>query len=282
MNVRRLRLVASIVFVAAAVAAAVYAGYRNRNSLVSTLHQTGPWPVVASVVLGSIGTGFTYPVWRTILGGLGVDLPFRSGARVYFVSQLGKYVPGSIWPVVMQMEAGHARGASRRTMLAGNLVALATSCAVGLSVACILLPSFDTDALRTYWWVLIALPFLLALLHPRVIPAIIDRVFALFGRPPLAERIRPGATVRAAAWSVPSWIFLGSQLAVLCWGTGQLDFSTWVLCTGAMALALCAGVLFIPAPAGAGIRDVILVLILRSIVDTGTALAIVLYDRGSF
>src|ERR1700744_5457357 len=40
--------------------------------------------------------------WRALLASLGSPLPLRAAARVMFVGQLGKYVPGSIWPVLAQ------------------------------------------------------------------------------------------------------------------------------------------------------------------------------------
>jgi glycosyltransferase 2 family protein len=150
---------------------------------------------------------------------------------------------------------------------------------VGLLVACATLPLFDTDALRHYWWVLLALPLLVALLHPRAITGLLDAAFRAFGRPPLNEHLAPHATLRAGAWSVASWIGFGAQLSVLCAATGPRGISTWLLCTGAMALAVSAGVIVIPAPAGAGIRDIILLLILRTIVSSGTALTLVLASR---
>jgi glycosyltransferase 2 family protein len=279
-TVRRLRAVAGVTLIVLAVGAASYAAYRDRASFIATFHRVGVGPVALSLLFGLVGTGLTFPIWRTVLGGLDVRIPWRSAARVFFVSQLGKYVPGSIWPVVMQMEAGHARGANRRTMLAANLITIVTTCAVGLIIASVLLPSFDTGAFHHYWWVLLAVPVLVALLHPRAITGLIDRVFGLFGRPPLGESLPPRAAVSAAGWSVAMWIALGAQLAVLGIAAGPRQLSTWLLCTGAMALAVSAGVLFIPAPAGAGIRDVILVLVLGAILPPGPALAIVLTSRG--
>jgi uncharacterized membrane protein YbhN (UPF0104 family) len=51
------------------------------------------------------------------------------------------------------------------------------------------------------------------------------------------------------------------------------------LCIGAIALAVPLGILFIPAPAGAGIRDVVLVLVLTVILTSGQALAVVVASR---
>ena len=46
-----------------------------------------------------------------------------------------------------------------------------------------------------------------------------------------------------------------------------------------MALAVSAGILFIPAPAGAGLRELVLVLVLKPDLGTGGALAIVVASR---
>jgi hypothetical protein len=46
-----------------------------------------------------------------------------------------------------------------------------------------------------------------------------------------------------------------------------------------MALAFSLGVLFIPAPAGAGIRDVVLTLTLTASLTSGQALAVVVASR---
>ena len=206
-------------------------------------------------------------------------MPWRIGARAFFTSQLGKYLPGSVWPVLVQMEAGKARGASRRTMLAANLITVVLSCAVGLILAAALLPISDTHALSHYWWLLLVLPFLIALLHPRALPMVLDRVFALLHRPPLDERLPVRNTVRAAGWSVGSFIFQGLHIAILALTLGGGGFSTVLLCIGGMSLAVSAGVLFIPAPAGAGVRDVILTLVLRATLSGGQALAVVVASR---
>jgi uncharacterized membrane protein YbhN (UPF0104 family) len=268
-----------VAFIVAAVALAGVAVYHDRVDVSRAWHRIGPGGFALSLLLGLLGMGATYPTWREVLLGLGVDLPLLPGSRVFFVSQIGKYIPGSVWPVLMQMDAGRRRGASRRTMLAANLLAIAVNCSVGLTVACVVLAVDDPDALARYWWALALVPVLLAMLHPRALTGILDRVLALVHRPPLHERLRPGSTVRSAAWSVTSWVLLGLQLGVLTAAVDHGGASTYLLCIGAMALAVPAGVLFIPAPAGAGIRDVVLVLVLRPRLGSGEALAVVVAAR---
>ncbi|MCU1656877.1 MAG: hypothetical protein JWO57_1533 [Pseudonocardiales bacterium] len=265
--------------VAVVVAAAAFAIYHQRHSFADALDKIGVGAMLASLVVGAAGLALTYPVWREVLLGLGVDMPWSVGARVFFTSQLGKYLPGSVWPVLIQMEAGRARGASRRTMLAANLITIVLSCAVGLTLACVLLPLSDAHALSRYWWLLLALPFLIALLHPRAIPTLLDRAFGLIRREPLGQRLHVRDSLRASSWSIASFVALGGHVAILALAIGGGGLSTVLLSIGGMALAVSAGILFIPAPAGAGVRDVVLTLVLRATLTSGQALAVVVASR---
>jgi hypothetical protein len=278
-RVSRRRASAGFAVALVVVAAAGYAIYRQRETFVSTLKDVGIATALESYALGLCGMGATFLLWRAVLGGLDVRIPFRTGARVFFTSQLGKYVPGSVWPVLMQMEAGRSNGAGRRTMLGGNIIATVLNCAVGLMVACLLLPLYDLHVLDQYWWVMVGLPVLLLLLHPRALPALMDRAFALLHRPRLNQQLDLRSEGVASVWSLASWVALGGQLGLLALAVSHTGVSTLLLCTGGMALAVPLGVLFLPAPAGAGVRDVILVLVLRVVVDPAQALALVVASR---
>jgi uncharacterized membrane protein YbhN (UPF0104 family) len=267
--------------VAIVAAGAVYAVYRDRHDFSTAYVRLGPGLIVLAFLSGLVGVIATYMSWRQILVGLGVNIPWKSGARVFFVSQLGKYVPGSVWSALMQMEAGKAHGASRRTMLGANAITIVIGCATGLVVACILLPIYDLNALTTYWWVMLALPVLLALLHPRALPAVIDRAFRLLHRPPLGEQVDFKREMLASGWFVLSWLALGLQVGILAAGSvkGHAIVPLLLLSVGGMALATTAGLLFVPAPAGAGIRDVVLALVLGTVMSTGSAVVVVVASR---
>jgi uncharacterized membrane protein YbhN (UPF0104 family) len=275
----RTRTALGIIVITVVIAAAGVAIYSKRRSFADALHSVGIWPMLASLLVGMLSVSLTFPPWLVVLRSLGVEMPWGAGARVFFTSQLGKYLPGSVWPALIQMEAGRARGASRRTMLAANLITLVLSCAACLMLACVLLPLSGAHRLAGYWWLLAGLPFLVASLHPRAVPWLLDRAFGLIRRPPLALRLHVRDTVRASAWALVSIVVLGLHVAILALAIGGGGFSTVLLCIGGMGLAVAAGVLFVPAPAGAGVRDVVLTLVLTSRLDSGQALAVVVASR---
>ena len=65
----------------------------------STLSCLGAWSPSGWSVPGTPGTRRDRP---------GRPVPRRSSAEIFFVGQLGKYVPGAVWPVVVQMRLGRA------------------------------------------------------------------------------------------------------------------------------------------------------------------------------
>ena len=171
----RRRAVIGVTFALLAFAGAGYAVYGQRHEFVDSIHRVGLLLLGVSFLLGVVGVGLGVGLWRQVLSGLDVDLPWVSALRVYFTSQLGKYVPGSVWPVIMQMEAGRARGAARRSVLAANLISIVLSCTVGLVIAAVILPASNAHALRQYWWLPRRCRVLLLFLHPRAVPAVLDR-----------------------------------------------------------------------------------------------------------
>ena len=130
--------------------------------------------------------------WRVILRDLGSDLHLAPASGVYFVGQLGKYLPGSLWSVLVQADiASHLKVPRRRTAVTGLLalgLSLLTGLLVGLPAASFLLRR-DADAFS--WWVLLAIPLVVVLCVPRLLNAIIalDAAHAA-ARPARARPVR--------------------------------------------------------------------------------------------
>ncbi len=78
--------------------------------------------------------------WRVLLAGLGSPLKFSAAARVMFVGQLGKYLPGSVWPVLVQMEMGTAYQVPRSRAASAGLINMPVSVLSAFLAALVTLP----------------------------------------------------------------------------------------------------------------------------------------------
>jgi Uncharacterised protein family (UPF0104). len=144
------------------------------------------WGLLAGslvAALAALGAGML--MWRALLADLGSPLPVVDAAKVFFVGQLGKYIPGSLWPVLAQMEMGRDLGVPRSRSAAAFFLTYPVYLATGLLVAAATLPVFAGDSVARYAWLAALLPLLIAGLHPRVVNAV-RRARAAAHPPPAA------------------------------------------------------------------------------------------------
>ncbi len=216
--------------------------------------------------------------WRAVLADLGSPLPVRAAAKISFLSQLGKYVPGLVWAFAAQVELGHDYQVPRRRTFASAVTSLALLAAAGLAVAAATLPLTSPGMIRHYWWVIAAVPLIVVCLCPPVLGPVIDRVLILARRSPLEQRLTWRGLSRALAWTVLGWILLGIQVWFLISGmTGSGGYL--LLAIGAYALAFSCGLLLVVFPGGVGPREFFLIAALTPVMPHGTVVAVALMTR---
>lgn len=258
---------------------AAYLVINNWSELRAVTIEIGAGPMALSATLAVVGTALICRVWGSFLVGVGVRAERRDVDQVFFVTQLGKYLPGSVWPVVAQMEAGRRWGTGRSTMLVASSLMLVMLTVTGLGLGILLLPWASGAGLREYWWTTLLLLPLAALLHPKVTPWLLDRALQLIGRAPAGVRLSGRAMFAAAAWSIIAWCTLGVHVYALIAALGARGTAPLAAAVGGMALAWAVGLIVIPAPAGAGVRDTVLVLTISPFVGPTAALTVALASR---
>lgn len=219
---------------------------------------------LVAVVAALLGAMLT---WRTLLADLGSPLPLRPAAKVFFVGQLGKYIPGALWPVLAQMEMGRDLGVPRARSAAAFFLMMPIQLATGLLV------TLGTLGWDRYGWLLLALPALLVLLEPKVINAVIAFGLRRLKREPLERPLTRRGMLAALGWALAGWIAYGVHLYFVV-PQGGLVFAV-----GAFALSWCLGILTFVVPAGAGVREVAMVAVLAPHVSGGAAIAVALSSR---
>jgi uncharacterized membrane protein YbhN (UPF0104 family) len=218
---------------------------------------------------------------RTIMSDLGAPLPFVPSARLYFVSQLGKYLPGSVWAMVALVTLSRDYHVPRKTSFSTGVLSMAFSIAIAFCVAAVLLPFGALKTVEHYWYVGLLLPVMLVALQPRVITGLLNVALRLVRRQPLEARMSYPGTFRAAGWMAVSWLLFGLHAFALVVGIGGVaDARTLAVSIGGFALSYGIGPLFLIAPAGAGVREAALALTLGNVAGgTTAAVAVALVSR---
>lgn len=268
---------ARVAFFAVAVTLGVVAVVAQRSALATGLRDVEPAALAACLLLVVAALAATVAVFWVLLADLGSRLTFGAAARVVLVGALGKYVPGSVWAVVGPVEVARALGVPRRRTAVATLLQIVVVLAAGLLVAAVLLPLSAGEVARRYVWVLALLPLAGVALHPRVANPVVDRVLRLARRPPLEHPLRWRGVALAVGAALVCWLLYGLSVAVLIPRTSTAE--VLAAATGGFALAWVSGLLVVVAPAGAGVREAVLVLALSPAVGAGPALLVALVHR---
>src|SRR5512139_3504647 len=199
-------------FLALAVTLGGYAVTTQWTEVRSGFAQLGLLALLAALALALAACVATFAVWRGVLAAFGSPLPHRDGARVFFVGQLGKYVPGSVWSVVAQMELGKAHRVPRSRSAAVAAVTMLVSLASALLVSAVTLPWSSDAATDGYLWAFAAVPVLLVMLHPRVADPGLRALFRRLRRPPMERPLSGRDLFQATARSLTAWTLSGAHV----------------------------------------------------------------------
>lgn len=252
----------------------------NWSEIVEQIARLQWWQVGASLVFAIVGLGFAMLAWRSALASLGSTLPIPAAARVYFLGQLGKYVPGSVWPVLAQAEMAKVYGVSRTRAGVASLVHMLASLIVGCIFSAVCLLATSSTGFMQYWWLIpVAIGGLVVL-----IPGIFSRVLVLVAktlRRPVEHGdivVRGSSLLAAGCWFLLMWIAFGAHFVLL--GASFINEPREVVVlAGAFSLAWVVGFVVVFVPAGAGVREATLVLVLTPVMTAPAALGIALVSR---
>jgi hypothetical protein len=274
------RTAVSAVLVVAMVAAFGWALSGKWSQIADRLRDQNPWAVAGALVLALVGVVLSFVIWRGTLAVLGSRLPWPPLARLFFVTQLGKYLPGAVWPVVAQMRMGRELGVPRQRMGLAFLLTLGLSTLIGVLVGAAALPALLRAEGRVVLLGLLAVPLLLALLVPRVLNWVLGTVLRLLRRPGLERELHEGDVLRGVGSALLFWLVYGGHVWLLAVGLGADPWESLPVAIGGFAIAFSLGPLLVVLPAGAGVREAVLVLLLHAVLPTSDATAVALTSRG--
>lgn len=263
------------------VAGATYFLVTRWDEVIGTLG-TIPWySAVLSFVAVTAGVVASAVSWRVVVNDLGAAVGHVRGAQIYLVSQLGKYIPGSVWAYLLQMELGKKVGIPRARMFVSSLVQVGVSVVAMLTLGMIALPKLLADNPRAVW-LYAALPVSIIVLHPKVLTWLVNLMLKLLRKRPLEHPLRWATIGKTLGCCLIAYGLFGLHLWLLATASGSFDLGLLLLCIGTVSIGLVAGLLFFIVPSGAGARDVLVALALAPTVGVTAAAAFAVASRVMF
>jgi uncharacterized membrane protein YbhN (UPF0104 family) len=232
---------------------------------------------MAAVLAGLVATMFA---WRALLADLGSRPRLTTTWQIFFAGQLGKYIPGSVWPVLIQMELAAEHSIPRNRSAAASIVQMGLTVGTGAMISVAALPFLYGHASIALLWIVVVIVLTAFVLHPRVANPILNYGLRVMHRAPLEHPLSWRGLLLATAGQSVAWLLFAMPVYLVGRDLGDDTRRYLLLSIGAFAVAWVAGFIFVLAPAGAGVRETLLVTLLSSSqLSAGSALAVALISR---
>lgn len=221
------------------------------------------------------------PPWQWSLRWLGAPpLSFAAAARIWFMSNFVRYVPGNVWQPVTMVVLARDRGIDEvRTATSATLNLLLSNLSA-LLVAGIYWALDPGGPSRDRLWLLLPISAgALACLHPAVLGRAMQLALRLTRRPPSEFHLSFGRVLLLLAFHGFIWIAYGVAFAVFWSALYPLDWHDLPRLTGAFAGAYAIGFLSLLTPSGLGVREGALVFLLSDAYPAALVTVVALLSR---
>jgi uncharacterized membrane protein YbhN (UPF0104 family) len=234
--------------------------------------------LVLSLLLGLAAMTSIGWIWVAMIVARSHNVRHRNAMSWYFTGQLGKYVPGGIWPIVGRAELAVRNGIPRLDAYASTGLSLVTTYAA--AVVTIGIGAAVTTGHR----------MIAALIAIGLVAA-----YAAFSQPSLraiiiriASRISPSASsltdpkrlARLTVVHVPAWILMSLSTSVTATAFGaKISIADMLFITSTSWLA---GFVVVGVPGGIGVREAVFTSLAGGIIGTPLAVSLALMSRVVF
>ena len=245
-----------------------------------------PWRLDFGLLALSFALGAAWHLvrplgWTRLIRGFGHDVGYWEIYRIYRKSEASRYVPGGIWQFASRIYLTRTHGVSAAVCLAATLLDMTLAGLAAMVPSAWLAGSAITSLGPWQRFALLAFPlFACMLVYPSVFNAWAAPVARRLGQP--FRRLKIGAREMLVLWAmyVGASTLLGLAMATFALALlPVVDAGQFAYVAGCYVLAWVAALLTMIAPAGMGVREGILGLLLSRTLASGTAMTLAVAMR---
>ena len=246
--------------------------YRNWHQVREAEWILSPSYLLVSFLLTACWFTVRPLVWGILLKKFGYPIAFRGAYLVVRRAELSRYVPGTIWQYVSRVYLAGRYGVPAAVCMAGTFLETVLLMLASLGPAAWNLDALLPDLARVQRILLVAIPLAAAVLvHPRVLN-FWTRLLSRALKQPYRRLSMPWSTI-APLWGtyLVVWVLHGLGAGIFAKGVMAMPLDRVPELASYYALAWLVAMVSVVAPAGMGIRDGVLGLLLSRLMPEGVA-----------
>jgi glycosyltransferase 2 family protein len=234
--------------------------------------------LVLSLLLGLAAMTSIGWIWVTIIVARSHNVRHRNAMSWYFTGQLGKYVPGGIWPIVGRAELAVRNGIPRLDAYASTGLSLVTTYAA--AIVTIAIGAAGTTGHRLVAFLIaVGLITAYATFSLPSLRAVIIRVTSRISSS-ASSLTDPKRLVRLTVLHIPAWILMSLSTSVTATAFGaHIGIADMLFIT---TTSWFAGFVVVGVPGGIGVREAVFTSLAEGIIGTPLAISLALMSRVIF
>jgi len=239
------------------------------------------WPMLGLSVLTLVAyyALFVGGFWL-LLRGLGEPTHPRDAFKLSFVSNVGKYLPGGIWPVASRMALAPRVGVKRHTMLVASALESAVSVTGGSLVFLVaFLFGAQAPTMTPVWTAAGVLVAAGIMLNPAFLRAVVGWSMRLLRIEDDIPQLSPLTAVGLIAYFAGTWLVGGVAFFTFTRALFPHPGASPVAYAGYFAASAIVGLLVLFAPGGLGAREGAMLLLLSGPLGAANAAVVALASR---
>jgi glycosyltransferase 2 family protein len=220
------------------------------------------WLVAGAGLMILVTYGVLIGAWMSVLRGWAQHLPFSSAARIWCLSNLGRYVPGKIWSFAGMAILAEREGITGWAALAAALVMQVLALGTGAAVAVGTMGASGVGGTLHPTWIALAILLTAATIGGLSFAPLVDALNRLsYDRFNLKPASLTGLLLGASA-ALASWLSYGLALWLLAQALVPGTVLPFWVATGVFATGYIVGLMAVVVPGGIGVREGILLSLL--------------------
>jgi glycosyltransferase 2 family protein len=237
------------------------------------------WGIMSlSIMLNMLVGAGQFNVWHVITKTLKCAIPMKIAMRCWYVSQLGKYIPGKVFMLFYRF-AGYSKENKIKLSISFYLETLFALLAAGCWSLCFVFILTDKSELLSPYYLILIIPVLMIFCHHKVINFIVQKLLKVLKKETEPINVNWFQYCKIFSLNLLNWFILGIAFFVFTNAFIDCGIDKLFLLTGILATSVILGMISIFSPAGIGVRESLLILLLSYIFEIEIAIVIALTSR---
>ncbi len=241
--------------------------------------------LLISFVLAALSYSVLVGVWNGILKQSGYVISYSKMFKIWFISNLGRYIPGKVWQLLGMLYLLEKEKVPKSKGFTVAILAQVLSSMAGILV---MLGFLRYDFYRklfseSLWFLFVLLAFVLGVLvliiYPRLLQKVINLVLGFFKKDKISLNYKPKNLLFYLLSYIGCWFLFGFCFLIFIRSITPAPFEIYFGVTGAFAGSVTIGFLAFFSPGGVGIREGVLVALLNAYFPLPVATLIALLSR---